>query len=353
MSCVDCLQTYSKGLSSCDMCVSGASGPTRCSSMQVFSTHITPLGSSSSSSSSSSDSSLLEWLDSLWLFLAFFFLDFFDLFRYNVWWGSIDRNVPSCVNEAGFQRCTVTLTFSSSFSSSSSLLLLLKDEAWGISWRENVPQVCWAFSNAYRQKHLTIWFWLAVLCVLLVLSLFRFLLLFLLLLFWEWQTQWLGNSQSIKYHCNEFADKETHPLSSILNCCFSRLPLAWTHQSWWRQNNDIHVFCKSHIKKASYVCGTGERNIRCLPFNIWCKTNSSLTLALSLLVNIPRLQDSLIHRFSPFLEDACRGKMDKGGKLFNSNCDTHRFSFKRTLHSQRTLAAASEGFSGFVSFAVF
>lgn len=77
------MKTYSKGRSSWDACVSGASGPTRCSSMQVFSTHITPLGSSSSSSSSSNsaDSSLLEQLDSLRLFFAFafFFLDFLDL----------------------------------------------------------------------------------------------------------------------------------------------------------------------------------------------------------------------------------------------------------------------------------
>jgi len=72
--------THSSGLSSWFRCVSGASGPTMCSSMQVFSTHMTPLGSSSSSSSSS-DSSLLELLDSFRLFFAFFFLDFLDLLQ--------------------------------------------------------------------------------------------------------------------------------------------------------------------------------------------------------------------------------------------------------------------------------
>ena len=71
--------THSRGLSSWDIWASGASGPTRFSSMQVFSTHTTPPSSSSSSSCSPPDSSLLDPLDCFLLFFAFFFLDFFDL----------------------------------------------------------------------------------------------------------------------------------------------------------------------------------------------------------------------------------------------------------------------------------
>ena len=104
------------------MWVSGASGPTTCSSMQVFSTHITLLGSSSSSSSDSS--LLLELLDSLRLFFAFFFLDFLDLLGNSL----LSLSVPSCVNDAAFYSRLWTLTFCSSFSFSSSLFLLLKDK---------------------------------------------------------------------------------------------------------------------------------------------------------------------------------------------------------------------------------
>lgn len=116
-------QTHSRGLSSWDMWVSGASGPTTCSSMQVFSTHITLLGSSSSSSSSDS-SLLLELLDSLRVFFAFFFLDFLDLLGNSL----LNRSVPSCVNEAAFYSRIWLITFCSSFSFSSSLFLLLKDK---------------------------------------------------------------------------------------------------------------------------------------------------------------------------------------------------------------------------------
>lgn len=66
------IKSYSRGLSSWDRCVRGASGPT-CSPPPVFSTHEI----SSTSSSSASDWSLLELLDSLWFFFAFFFFDFF------------------------------------------------------------------------------------------------------------------------------------------------------------------------------------------------------------------------------------------------------------------------------------
>lgn len=110
--------THSSGLSSWDIWVNGASGPTIFSSKLVFSTHMTPAGSSSSS-----DSSLLEPLDSLRFFFAFFFLDFFDLLRSTMisYW-----NYPA--QSYYFSHWMVAFTFCFSFSFSSFSLFLLKNK---------------------------------------------------------------------------------------------------------------------------------------------------------------------------------------------------------------------------------
>lgn len=130
------IKSYSRGLSSWDRWVRGASGPTTCSPTPVFSTH--EISFTSSSSASASDWSLFEQLDSLWFFFSFFFFDFFlhgknmlpcsttvSLCMANVFYCSIEWNfTPWCFNWHPIfcLNDTLTFCFSSSFSSFSSPL---------------------------------------------------------------------------------------------------------------------------------------------------------------------------------------------------------------------------------------
>ena len=242
------------------MWVSGASGPTTCSSMQVFSTHITLLGSSSSSSSDSS--LLLELLDSLRLFFAFFFLDFLDLLGNSL----LSLSVPSCVNDAAFYSRLWTLTFCSSFSFSSSLFLLLKDKNTRsadeykntllsflkIMWRWThhlnlIPGRCpqsafcsfssWISSFSFSSSSL-LWMTDNILLLTQTTEFCWYFKVFVALWFIWYLFSFL--TTPLKHQCIYPCSHTLYLLSSNLSCCSSRLPpLVWIHQSWWREKRKI------------------------------------------------------------------------------------------------------------------
>lgn len=198
------------------------------------------------------------------------------------------------------QCCTGGLTFCSSSSFFSSLFLLLEDKNTTDQHRKLTKS---ALSSSPKCHTIWIWLQLAVLWVLFVLFLLGFLLLlFLLLLFCERQTDFLVDSNNhitvsyLRSHTERVVPSELDSELLFFSSSSTGVNSSELLGIEERISGFLHPYVERHDLSIILCQCNRERR------------ESSLTLALSLLVNIPKLQDNPAHRSSPSPADACDRK---------------------------------------------